>query len=155
MQTPGKKVLSLLLIGFYVGNLLIVWRAYFQQLAMGEFPPEADSIGIPMAGYFLLWLVGIPVLALAVLLIFRSQIVRESLFSMNRTRPITSILISVAAVFLITWDVFYLIEERTRLDVIDVGYTLFEIYLIACLRTVSIFWRRSFNGDSKIIRSGL
>ena len=42
----------------YAGLLFIL-------LQNGEFPTDRDSIGIPIAGFLLLWIVGIPFLVVA------------------------------------------------------------------------------------------
>lgn len=49
--------MMVLAFGYFVSpvafSLLLI-----QQLQAGAFPPEADSIAIPIAGYIFLWLIG-------------------------------------------------------------------------------------------------
>jgi len=57
----SDKHLSLLMIGFlaYMGLPFVFWTWLLCELESGSFPPEADSIGIPLGGFLLIWGVGL------------------------------------------------------------------------------------------------
>jgi len=56
-----KKHLSIVATGFfaYLSLPFVFWTWLLHELEAGSFPPEADSIGIPMAGFLFLWFVGL------------------------------------------------------------------------------------------------
>ena len=57
----AAQQLSILMIGFltYLSLPFIFFAWLMYELESGSFPTEADSIGIPMAGFLLLWIVGL------------------------------------------------------------------------------------------------
>ncbi|HYJ91326.1 MAG TPA: hypothetical protein VEV84_08460, partial [Pyrinomonadaceae bacterium] len=56
-----KTQLSLMMIGFlgYLFLPLVYWFWLEHELASGAFPVNADSIGIPFAGFTILWFLGL------------------------------------------------------------------------------------------------
>lgn len=51
--------LTIILLGaLYTVSPVLYWFWLVHELNSGAFPPEADSIGIPMAGFLLLWVIG-------------------------------------------------------------------------------------------------
>jgi hypothetical protein len=78
-----------------VGLIVVWWLAapwvealyYRTELARGAFPPEADSIGLPLGQHFIGWLAFTPVLVAIVLLALRGAPRRFSLLAFDRGRP--------------------------------------------------------------------
>lgn len=135
----NKILLSIFAAVFYVFNLFWVARQYYIGFLSGDYPPKADSIGLPIGLYFITWLLGLPILALVLTSIWKSNMGGASLFGFNRNRPFRSIVIYLAAVFMVSWDVFYIIEQAPALDLIGFLYLGFEVYLILCFRVVFTF----------------
>lgn len=53
----GRSIMIVLAFGYLVSPVAFS-LLLFKQLDAGAFPPEADSIGIPIAGFVFLWLIG-------------------------------------------------------------------------------------------------
>jgi hypothetical protein len=69
--------LTVLMVTFllYVASPFVYWSWLRYQLESGAFPLDADSIGIPMAGFLLLWFVAGFLAALVGLLLIVWRIV--------------------------------------------------------------------------------
>lgn len=135
----NRKILSLLVCILYIFNILTVWRDYYLRFMKGEFPVEADSIGLPMGLYLIVWLFGILLVALVIWAIFRSRTDGKSLLAINHDRPLINILVGLVTVFLVSWNIFYILESMFDLDPVNLVYASFEIYLFLCLRVVFVF----------------
>jgi hypothetical protein len=45
---------------FYVASPVVFYLFLNNALESGAFPPESDSIGLPLAGFMVLWLIALP-----------------------------------------------------------------------------------------------
>ena len=63
INTPHNRLSFIVLtcIGYLLSPLLIGAWLYWS-LINGEFPTNADSIGLPFAGFLMLWIIGFPFL---------------------------------------------------------------------------------------------
>lgn len=141
----NKLVLSILLITYYVSNPILEWRNYQKNLLNGKYPVTEDSIGLPMGLYLITWSVGFLLVALFLLAIYKTSLEKLSLFSLNYSRPLLSILISVVVIFFIAWDSFFILEQFFETDLINLLHSILEIYLLMCLRVVFIFYGRKLS----------
>lgn len=60
----------------YLASPFLFWQWLVSELEKGSFPVNADSIGIPLFGFIVLWVVAFPVViafCFAVEIIFRSN----------------------------------------------------------------------------------
>jgi hypothetical protein len=60
-EQASKTHLSIVMVGFlgYLTLPFLYWAWLMYELESGAFPPEADSIGIPLAGFLFLWIAGL------------------------------------------------------------------------------------------------
>lgn len=139
----NKIALSVFVTAFYLCNLFIVWRNYDVTFLREGYPSTGDSIGGAKALYLIVWLFGFPILGFVLFAISRSNTVGLSLFGYNNDRPIRSLLVSLLAVLVVSWDLFYIVEEASRAELINLLYALVGIYLFLCLRVVFVFYGRT------------
>jgi hypothetical protein len=65
LNTPSNRLAIITLTVFaYLSAPLLYGATLYYQLQNGEFPTDADSIGIPFAGFIILWLICLPVFVL-------------------------------------------------------------------------------------------
>lgn len=62
--TNRETQLSMIMAAFiaYIFSPIVFWFLLDYELASGAFPTDADSIGIPMAGFLVLWLSGLVII---------------------------------------------------------------------------------------------
>lgn len=67
----SEKQLSLIMIGFlgYMFLPFFYWLWLEHELASGAFPINADSIGIPFAGFVILWFIGLVLIPIGTIFI--------------------------------------------------------------------------------------
>jgi hypothetical protein len=66
----------------------IVERFYYStELARGSYPVNADSIGLPIGLFTIVWLIGLPVAAALIWFVLRSYPGSVSVFGFNAARP--------------------------------------------------------------------
>ena len=58
MNSEAKTMILIVLATGYIVSPAVFWLWLSYQLDAGAFPVNADSIGIPMAGFLFLWFVG-------------------------------------------------------------------------------------------------
>lgn len=58
--TEKRLALIMLAFVFYLLSPWLFWAYLEHELANGAFPVEADSIGIPYAGFVLVWILAFP-----------------------------------------------------------------------------------------------
>lgn len=58
MNSEAKLTVLIMLVAGYFLSPAVFWFWLKYQLEAGAFPVDADSIGIPMAGFLFLWFVG-------------------------------------------------------------------------------------------------
>jgi hypothetical protein len=63
--------LSLIMVAFllYLFSPVANWLWLLHELESGAYPVEADSIGIPLAGFILLWFVGLVMIPTSVVVV--------------------------------------------------------------------------------------
>jgi hypothetical protein len=63
--------LSLIMVAFllYLFSPIAYWLWLLHELDSGAFPVDADSIGIPLAGFMVLWFVGLVIIPTTTILI--------------------------------------------------------------------------------------
>lgn len=54
-KSQKLAVITSLVFGYLALPFLFAWYMYYL-LSIGTFPPESDSIGIPIAGFTFIWL---------------------------------------------------------------------------------------------------
>lgn len=70
MFKTGSNRLAVIMLTFFaylLSSVLFVSWIYLE-LSAGVFSAESDSIGLPIAGFVLLWIVGLPFLIMAYIL---------------------------------------------------------------------------------------
>jgi hypothetical protein len=77
---------------------LLVVRYYSAQLARGAYPPEADSISIPIAEAWIAWLLASPVIAAMLFLALRRYRAGPAYRALDRVRPWRGAAIAVLAI---------------------------------------------------------
>lgn len=59
MNSQTKLSVFMLLALAYLMSPMVYGAWLFYELSVGAFPAEADSIGIPLAGFMVLWFAGL------------------------------------------------------------------------------------------------
>lgn len=68
MKRNWKAAIAVMTFLFYMTLPVVYWNWLVFELKSGSFPVHADSIGIPMAGFLVVWFIGFlifPVLLIA------------------------------------------------------------------------------------------
>lgn len=138
----NKLVLSLLVIATFFLNLIVEWRNYRLDFLRGAFPADADSIGLPMGLYLIVWIAAIPFVLVALWSISKTNTDRLSILSYNSRRLALSFAVSLLFIFALSWNLFHIFEPSSRNDLLGVVYAIAETYTLACLRVVIIFFGR-------------
>ena len=84
----NKFVQAGIFIVYGIANLLYVTRKYYIGLSDESYPPEADSIGLPIGLYIIVWiLIGLPFLSLLCYLCLINNMPHISLVCHDRSHP--------------------------------------------------------------------
>jgi len=84
-DTPTKtKILVAMLVATFLAAPVVVSAHFFIRMARRDYPPDADSIGIPVFGY---WLFVFPVGLLFLIRGLKTYTAGTPLFNWNRRRP--------------------------------------------------------------------
>jgi len=144
----GRRIfLVAFTVSLYICNPIVALSDILLRFKRGEFPVDADSIGLAVTQFLSTWILGLPILCFILWRIQISEIEHVHLTSFNEDRPFLSLLISFIVVFLVSWDVFFLIENFFNTNTLTLLYTALEIWLFLCLRVVLIFPRNYRGGD--------
>lgn len=138
----NKLVLSVLVIATFFLNLIVEWRSYWIDFLRGAFPVEADSIGLPMGRYLIVWVGAIPFATVAIWCIAETNTDHLSILSYNSRRQVLSFTVSLLFIFALSWNLFHIVERSSRNDLLSAAYAVAETYVLACLRVVIIFCGR-------------
>jgi glucan phosphoethanolaminetransferase (alkaline phosphatase superfamily) len=144
MVPKNKLFLITLMCLFYLVSPLVEWINYKTDLLNGTYDVNYDSIGLPFGLYLIAWLLGLPLLLILLWFVWKRYPGRISFLYFNSERPYWSLVCSLIAVFLISWNLFFIFEQTNEANTLNIFYTVFEVYLILCLRSVLIFQKRKF-----------
>ncbi len=112
---------------------------YAAALRRGAFPPEADSIGIPISQFVFGWLVSLPVVFLFIWFALREYPGSVPLAAHNTSRPVWSFLWSAFLLLLAASYTWFAFQSIRRGFPVDVAAALLSIYLLLCLRSSVVF----------------
>lgn len=71
LRTPKNRMsVAIIAAVLYLTAPLVEWFYYSIELARGSYPVNADSIGLPIGLFTIVWLIGLPLAAVLILLIF-------------------------------------------------------------------------------------
>lgn len=136
LHTPKHgAVLLILAIGLYLVDPVMVIQNYRARLAAGEYPVDADSIGIPIAQFLIGWILAAPFLTLLLWLALSGYRGHTSLFEFDHSRLFWSgmwtVSLGLLAGFNVLMAVDNFVESRNYFYV--ASYLLWT-YILLCLR---------------------
>ncbi|HLM60641.1 MAG TPA: hypothetical protein VK308_07555 [Pyrinomonadaceae bacterium] len=123
----------------YLTAPLVEWYFYTTELARGSFPPDADSIAIPLFRFIIVWVLGAPVAALLIWFALRDYPGAVSLFAFNRARSLWSAAWTLVFGYLIVHEIAFAIVSVQKSQPFDVVRSLLLAYLMLCLRSSLIY----------------
>ena len=145
MRTPKhRKSVVTFAILLYLTAPLIEWYFYTTELARGSFPPDADSIAIPLFRFVIVWVLGAPIVALLVWFALRDYPGAVSLFAFNRARLIWSAVWTLVFGYLVVQEFAFAVASFQKSQPFDVIRSLLLVYLMLCLRS-SLIYSNFFN----------
>lgn len=138
MLPKNKAFLIFLMSLVYIFSPLIEWINYKTNLINGSYSVTQDSIGLPFGMYLVIWLLGLPLLLIMIWLMRKYYPGRVSLLYFNNKRPYWSLVWTIIAIFLISWNLFFIFEQINEINILNIFDASIEIYLILCFKTVLI-----------------
>ncbi|HEX8289129.1 MAG TPA: hypothetical protein VF556_14090 [Pyrinomonadaceae bacterium] len=136
LRTPKNRISVIFLaVALYLTAPLVEWYFYTTELARGSFPPEADSISIPLFRFVIVWVLGSPVAALLIWFALRDYPAAVSLFAFDRVRLVWSALWTLVFGFLIFKHLTFAFASVQKSQPFDVIQPLLLAYLMLCLRS--------------------
>jgi len=140
LRIPKNRISVIFLaVALYLTSPLVEWYFYTTELARGSFPPNADSISIPLFRFVIVWVLGAPVAALLVGFALRDYPGAVSLFAFNRARPVWSAFWTLVFGFLIFKHLTFAFASVQKSQPFDVIQPLLLAYLMLCLRSSLIY----------------
>jgi hypothetical protein len=140
LRTPKNRIAVIFLaVALYLTAPLVEWYFYTTELARGSFPPDADSIAIPLFRFVIVWVLGSPIAALLVGFALQDYPGAVSLFAFNRARPVWSAFWTLVFGFLIFKHLTFAFASAQKLQPFDVIQPLLLAYLMLCLRSSLIY----------------
>ena len=131
----SKWYFALLAAVLYVTAPLVDASYYVIQQGRGAYPPDADTIAIPIFQFAIALLIVSPVYAVAVWLAIRSYQGGRSLLAFDTTRPVRSVLWSVVLAGAVFCAIYEAVFTATKLSLVETGASLLWTYLLLCLRS--------------------
>lgn len=154
LRTPKNRIsVAASAAVLYLTAPIIEWFYYSTELARGSYPVNADSIGLPISLFTIVWLIGLPLVAALIWLALRSYPGSVSLFGFNAARPYWSVVWSVLFAYLVFQDVFFCVQSAFLGNPLDVAQSGLMAYLLLCLRSSIVYGGWSFS-RSKIAAVG-
>jgi hypothetical protein len=136
LRTPKNRISVIFLaVALYLTAPFVEWYFYTTELARGSFPSDADSIGIPLFRFIIVWVLGAPVAALLIGFALQDYQGGISLFGFNRARPVWSAFWTLVFGFLVFKHLTFAIASMQESQPFDVIQPLFLAYLMLCLRS--------------------
>ena len=112
LRTPNSRTtVAALCAVLYATAPIVEWFYYSSELALGSYPADADSIGLPMGLFILVWVIGAPLAGALIWFVLRSYPGSVPLFGFNDARPYWSIGWSVLFAVLIFQDVVFCLRS--------------------------------------------
>lgn len=136
LRTPKNGISVIFLaVALYLTAPLVEWYFYTTELARGNFPPDADSIAIPLFQFSVVWVLGAPVAALLIGFALRDYPGAVSLFGFNRARPVRSAFWTLVFGFFVFEHLTFAIASVQKSQPFDVIQSILLAYLMLCLRS--------------------
>ncbi len=153
IQTPRlKRTVWLLVLLAVFAEPFVEYVYYSTNLERGVYPPDADSIGIPLFQFAVAWIVTLPVVLGFVWFALRDYPGSVSFMAHNSGRPIWSLAWSVVLLLLAASYVSFAFRSVARGFPLDVAAASLNVYLVLCLRS-SVIFSRAFMRPSQVIQS--
>lgn len=112
-------------------------------LAQGAYPPEADSITIPIAANVMAWVVWAPVFAIVLFFTFRKLKPPVRIFVWAETKRLRSWLVSLSALTPIVLLVDQILGALPWKNYVEIGYSLWWIVIWLLIRAALLTERES------------
>jgi hypothetical protein len=132
-----NRVFLILLNCFWFGGLPGFWNYLFYTQHRGDYPANADSIGIPLFGSAILAVVFAPIVNLIVWQILCRAKLPASLLIWNNERQLLSVITTIICALICAAAVFVLADiarDAPSSGLMEVPSTLIAIYLALSLR---------------------
>ena len=140
LRTPKNRTsVAVLAAVLYLTAPLVEWAYYSTELARGSYPVNADSIGLPIDLFTIVWLIGLPLAATLIWFVLRSYPGSVSLFGFNAARPYWSAVWSVLFAYLVFQSIFLCVQSVFRGQPLDVVQSGLMAYLFLCLRSSVVY----------------
>jgi hypothetical protein len=134
-KSPSRLVVALVATGWWLAQPPMVWFYYNAQLHRGAFPPDGDTIIIPIVNITILWALATPFVAAALVAALWRYQAAQSYAAFDSTRRLRSVLWSV-----LVGLVALIVGEFAYYDVRD-GYPLLALAQVPALLVLA--WVRS------------
>src|SRR4030095_5993529 len=140
LHTPKRKVVLWVLALVSLMAEPVVEAVYYRtSLGRGMFPTNADSIAIPIAQFFVGWLVTLPLVLAFIWFALREYPGSVSFFTFNANRPIWSTVWSALLGLVAASFSLFAIQSALRLYPLDVVDSLLSTYLVLCFRSSLVY----------------
>lgn len=154
LTTPKNRItVAMLAALLYLTAPIVEWFYYSTELARGSYPVNADSIGLPVGLFTIVWLTGLPLVLVVIWFILRSYPGSVSLFGFNAARPYWSIMWSLLFAYPVIHDIIFCVRSAFLGNPLDVLQSGLLAYLMFCLRS-SIIYGDLFFSRGKVASLG-
>ncbi len=140
LHTPKRKaILWVLALVSLLAQPAIETVYYRTSLERGMYPTNADSIGIPIAQFFMAWIVALPLLVTFIWFALREYPGKVSFLAFNVNRPIWSSVWSALLGLAAASFIVFAAQSAVRLYPLDVVNAVLSTYLLLCFRSSLVY----------------
>lgn len=136
IRSPAKRsILAVCTIPVTMTAPLVVGMHFWTRWIRGDYPSNADSIGLPIFGYAIfVWPVCLTLLGAALI----RHVGSLPLWNWRKDRPFRSIAVSLLFLWAARWVVFMVIECVQQRAITETVFWLAELYVLLLLRAESL-----------------
>jgi hypothetical protein len=135
MQMPSRRVLAAYSLAVFLASPFVVTFHYHTRWQRGDYPVNADSIGLPIIGYLILVLPVFLVLLCVGIRRFKGQV---SLFSWNTQRWGWSLIWTLVFVFLSYQSAMMMIDAVQGRLLFSFIFFAVQIHVLSLLRASAV-----------------
>lgn len=132
MRTPRQlRTLAIYAISVFLTSPLVVALYFFSRWLRGDYPPDADSIGIPILGYALFYLPFFMILLCAALWKYPGRV---PLYAWNRERPVWSVWWTLVFLILAYQAILMVVDAIQGRMLLVAVFFILQLHVLLLLR---------------------
>ncbi|MBN1182336.1 MAG: hypothetical protein JXB49_08630 [Bacteroidales bacterium] len=135
MSTPAKaKILAMYIAFIWFCSPIVEAIYYSTELKRGSYPPESDTVIIPIMQFTISWFLLTPLIVAFVWWLVKHYPGKVSLLSWNREKQFKSYIITTIISIFVICELVFVFKSIARNHIIDVISTLLTIHIALIVR---------------------